>query len=68
LFGETVSYSLLAALMDFAPTGDDQKKCADMYRKAQSEGADEMALRTLLIDTLSDGIHHGNWPWIKVNG
>jgi hypothetical protein len=54
---------LLVFLQRYAPNGDAQFKCAELVHEAQKHGATDHEVVVMLVDTLSDGLHHGNWPW-----
>lgn len=59
-----VAYSLLGILQSYAPTGVAQMKCTEAYNQAQADGATGHDLAKAMAGALSDGLHHGNWPWV----
>jgi hypothetical protein len=57
------SYVLLGLLLDYAPDAAAQILVTEMYNEMKAAGETDQVFETNLINSLSDGINHGNWPW-----
>lgn len=64
----STSYRLLSVLQDYAPNGQAQEVCSQMYNKAIDDAASKEELDSMLATMLSDGLNHGNWPWVRGTG
>lgn len=57
-------YNLLGVLQSYAPTIREQTQCAVIYHKMESAGESDTSIETALAQMISDGLTHGNWPWV----
>lgn len=55
--------TLLGIVQSYAPSGDAQQKCTEMFWDAQREGATPRDLVRMLAGSLVDGFAYDNWPW-----
>lgn len=55
---------LLSITQAQAPNEYWRKELADDYAEVLAESGTERAI-VMLLDTLSDGIKYGNWPWAE---
>ena len=60
---KTTPYQMLGVLQTFAPNGEAQAKCTEVYNKAIKDGANDEDLLKMLVGMMVDGIYNGCWPW-----
>jgi len=65
---QTKAYRLLGILQEYAPDQDAQVICTTIFHRMRADGLTERDLEKQLVTALSDGLHHGNWPWIVQAG
>lgn len=58
-------YTLLGLLQSYAPNGPAQQHCTNMVHAAERDGASDMDVEKMLVNAISDGLTHGNWPWVN---
>jgi hypothetical protein len=56
-------YNLLGILQNYAPNGDAQKSCTEMYWKLCRSGMTDEEIDLAMAGAIVDGLRHGNWPW-----
>lgn len=59
----SVNYKLLGILQELAPDAHGQEQCAELYRTMQRNNESAKFIMTELASIISDGAHHGTWPW-----
>jgi len=57
-------YLLLSIIQSYAPSGAAQQLMSDIHNKMIQKGNDDKTIILYLANTLSDGLTHGNWPWV----
>jgi hypothetical protein len=55
---------LLGMVQKLAPNGEWQNEMAIAYNEACKLGQRKRGI-IFLLDTLSDGLKYGNWPWVE---
>jgi hypothetical protein len=54
---------LLQVLQSHAPDEATAARCQKIVSQAQAYSATEDDIERILVDALTDGLRHGNWPW-----
>lgn len=55
---------LLSALKYYAPDNRAKWVCSRMVNNAFKEGCTRDEVAIMLSGSITDGLRHGNWPWI----
>lgn len=58
---------LLGMVQLQAPNGEWQSRMSTEYKSIVAERGLERGI-IFLLDTLSDGMKYGNWPWVNAHG
>lgn len=57
-------YHLLTVLQSYAQTGTDREFCTAQVNQLAAEGVSYRGQQLALVYAISDGLRHGNWPWV----
>lgn len=57
-------YELLTILQSYAPKGSDQEYCATIVNQMAADGINLRSQSVYLAGAITDGLSHGNWPWV----
>lgn len=53
----------LKVLFHYAPTGDAQEKCVQLFHAISAAGEEDRKIDLEMAETIATGLRYGNWPW-----
>jgi hypothetical protein len=55
---------LQSILVSYCPSPEMRDRCDSIYQQMTSDNLSETEVEKQIIGAFSDGLFHGNWPWV----